>query len=96
MKYTKVIFEELDQDGRYTVGDLGVFNLEEGDLEHFDTSHGYAKLTREGAAKFEKRGLKHPGLGWVKTTLITDEEADAQKEELKKSIEYLQKLLKKY
>lgn len=78
-----VLFEELNQDGRYVVGSLGYFKVLP---EYFKIHFGY-RPTEEGWEYYESIGLKHPGRGWVKCEFYT-------KEELEEKIISAQKMIK--
>jgi hypothetical protein len=89
--------EEYDMEGRSTVGTLGTFVVEPHMFNvityetHDKTKHWHKySLNEFGWEHLELNGLKHPGRGYVKTTLMT---TDAVELEIKENQQLINGLL---
>ena len=70
---------ELNEDGRYTINELGIFPFNPNNIEitehksMFDKTWFSYSLTVAGWEELEKAGLKHPGRGWVEIEFLSEQ-----------------------
>jgi hypothetical protein len=89
-------FFELDMEGKYTIGPLGIFKVKP---EYFEVriektwdglKHFYDyRLNNEGWKYLEENGLKHPGRGYVRYELITKSDLSKKRNNMVNTIQKL-------
>lgn len=88
-----VEFQELDMEGKTTIGSFGLWKVIP---ELFEIKNNFTKLTDEGWNYYEENGLKHFGKGWVHLKFITHEDIVQRITVNKKMLKQISNSIKQY